>query len=40
MRATVLAIDPPLTNEPLAEAGKPIISLHQSTTCSSILAAA
>jgi len=35
-----VAIDPPLISVPLAEAGKPIISLHQSTTCSSILAAA
>ena len=37
LRATVrpmmLAIEPPLTSVPLAEAGKPIISLHQPTTC-------
>ena len=43
-RATVspmmLAIEPPLTRVPLAEAGKPIISLNQSTTCWSINAAA
>ena len=28
IKAIVLAIDPPLTSVPLAEAGKPIISLH------------
>ena len=36
----MLAIEPPLTSVPLAEAGKPIISLHQLTTCWSMQAAA
>ena len=39
LRATVsptkFAIEPPLTSRPLAAAGKPTISLHQSTTCAS-----
>ena len=40
VRPMMLAIEPPLTSVPLAEAGKPIISLHQSTTCWSMQAAA
>jgi hypothetical protein len=44
LRATVspikLAIEPPLTKVPLALAGNPSISLHQSTTCPSSNAAA
>jgi len=32
----MLAIEPPLTSVPLADAGRPTISLHQSTTCRSI----
>jgi hypothetical protein len=44
LRATVrpmmLAIEPPLTSVPLADCGKPIICLHQSTTWLSISAAA
>ena len=39
-RAMMLPIEPPLTSVPLADLGKPTISLSQSTTCRSRRAAA